>query len=340
MNFYKNKLEIERLPVSKMLKLEIAELAEEVISVVQKNDPELLLIKPVFDLLVAQKSLISKLKVPYGVDPYLLELKPAREEMLLLASKINLKVRLASKRMDPKEMHVIQTSTKRHLRYLNRSRNRTEVNQKIAGFLDDVENDENLQAAITQLDLLEDVMTLGKALDDVREIISNRSAKLSTRTKISTRELKRVVYGLIEDVFKEIEVAQLRNPDIDYKPVVNELNVVSRKYRLQITLRDHSNKRKAAIKNGDTTDDENGDEATQPEGTAGNDTSTEVETTAMNGNGAHHPSQVYDGSIMKMESPSSRTSAIESSNGSLESVDQEKATSDDNVNDEAAHSKQ
>ena len=333
-------LVINRVPLSRMLKLEVPELAEEVIKIVEKYNAEEMQINDVFQLLLGKREEIDQLKSPYGNNHKRFVLQTARQEMVLHASTIKHKLRLASKSKDPKYLRVLKESVEHHLFYLDKNRNAKVMNQKIASFLDDVETNTDLQEVITDLQLLDDVMVLSKSLDDVRNISGEVVETDSSRKRNTTEQLKKSVYGGIDFVFTEIEQAQLKHTDIDYTALVNELNVLTYKYRLQITLRDHSNKRKAAMKNGDATDDENGDEATQPKDATGDDTSTEVETTAMNGNGAHHTSEVYDGSIMNMDSPSGRTSSTEPSNGSSENVDQEKATPDDNVNDEAAHSKQ
>ena len=103
----KERLKIGRLSVSRLLKTEVAELAEEVLRIVKSHDPEAMQIKAMHDLLEAQRPLFESLKTRYGVDPYRLDMKPAREKMVLLASNFKLQVRLLSKSYDPKELHAI-----------------------------------------------------------------------------------------------------------------------------------------------------------------------------------------------------------------------------------------
>lgn len=345
MKYFTNKLEINRLPISKMQKLEVAEFAEEVIGVVHKYNPEEMQINAMYDLLVANKPLIAQLKVHYGVDPYRLDLKPAREMMMLLVSNIKLKVRMATKTNDPKDFHVIESAINSSLRHLYRCRNAKTVTQKIRGFLNDVEADQELQAAITQFDLLEDVMQLTAAVDRVRELSRKSYKRTSSRINVSSTVHMRAVYSAVEYVFNEIEMAHLMNPELDYSPLVAELNVLVNKYRSLIVIRDHNNRRLAALKkaeeeamndndangtDGADTDDEmnNSESSTEQDSTEG-ETSTDEETTVEDDDEEGHESDVQTTSIEMMDIPSGETTTLESRDDSDESADQEAAASDD-----------
>ncbi len=345
MKNFTNKLEINRLPISKMQKLEVAEFAEEVIGVVHKYNPEEMQINAMYDLLVANKPLIAQLKVHYGVDPYRLDLKPAREMMMLLVSNIKLKVRMATKTNDPKDFHVIESAINSSLRHLYRCRNAKTVTQKIRGFLNDVEADQELQAAITQFDLLEDVMQLTAAVDRVRELSRKSYKRTSSRINVSSTVHMRAVYSAVEYVFNEIEMAHLMNPELDYSPLVAELNVLVNKYRSLIVIREHYNRRLAALKkaeeeamndndangtDGADTDDEmnNSESSTEQDSTEG-ETSTDEETTVEDDDEEGHESDVQTTSIEMMDIPSGETTTLESRDDSDESADQEAAASDD-----------
>lgn len=346
MKNFTNKLEINRLPISKMQKLEVAEFAEEVIGVVHKYNPEEMQINAMYDLLVANKPLIAQLKVHYGVDPYRLDLKPAREMMMLLVSNIKLKVRMATKTNDPKDFHVIESAINSSLRHLYRCRNAKTVTQKIRGFLNDVEADQELQAAITQFDLLEDVMQLTAAVDRVRELSRKSYKRTSSRINVSSTVHMRAVYSAVEYVFNEIEMAHLMNPELDYSPLVAELNVLVNKYRSLIVIREHNNRRLAALKkaeeeamndndangtDGADTDDEmnNSESSTEQDASTEGETSTDEETTVEDDDEEGHESDVQTTSIEMMDIPSGETTTLESRDDSDESADQEAAASDD-----------
>ncbi len=309
---------INRLPDSKLLKLEVPELAENVIGIVTKHDPEVLQIEPVFNLLLAKQSEISKLKAPYGVDPIRLELKLLREKLMLDVSAIKLHLKRLYKTTDKNELQLIQTVMNRYFAYLYKSRNIKEVKQKITGFLDDVKSDVELSTALSKFDFTDLVSNLGVSLFDVREVSSKRVSKLSQRPADRTQDLTTTVLDSIEYVFKEIEVAQLRNPDLDYAPLVNELNVLLYKYRLTIDIRANNNSRKAAAQKGYDTRSgvENNSETNAPKAT-----STEVLVTpTTNGNGTYQASEVKDDSI-SIKNMNSLMMEKKSENGSNEDSD-------------------
>ena len=197
------------------------------------------------------------------------------------------------------------------------------LNQKISGFIDEADTNVELAEALEEFGFTFDINALKMALADVRIVSNKRSRLLSKRPELSTTLRMKIVFDAIEDVFKEIEVAQLRNPEIDYSALVRELNVVVHKYRLNISRRDFFNKRKAEEQNG------NGYEGEETEGygtsSAEDETSKEVQTTA-NGSNGYHPTQVYNTSITKMDNPSNgETSTIESDLDSEENIDAKKA---------------
>ena len=211
--------------------------------------------------------------------------------------------------------------------------------------MNDVEADQELQAAITQFDLLEDVMQLTAAVDRVRELSRKSYKRTSSRINVSSTVHMRAVYSAVEYVFNEIEMAHLMNPELDYSPLVAELNVLVNKYRSLIVIRDHNNRRLAALKkaeeeamndndangtDGADTDDEmnNSESSTEQDSTEG-ETSTDEETTVEDDDEEGHESDVQTTSIEMMDIPSGETTTLESRDDSDESADQEAAASDD-----------
>ena len=49
----------------------------------------------------------------------------------------------------------------------------------------------------------------------------------------------------VEDLFKELEIAQVKNKSLDYKPLYDELNTLSTNYRNALSRRISNNKQKA-----------------------------------------------------------------------------------------------
>lgn len=329
----KGKQEIRRLPSSRMLKSEVAEYADKTISIVQAHGPESLLVNPVFKLLLAKEPEIEILRLSYGVDTERLRTNKLKGEMMLTISAFKLNVRMLRRSNLELDLHVIQNAINSHLRYLNRCRNDKELNHKVTGFLEMVEKDVDFCKALQEFDLFPYITNMEVAHEAFNEASQKRVRLLSKRPNISTQAIVKSVTGAIDNLLKSIEIAHLINtasetetdiePDAqeDFTPLINELEQLANMFYRSISIRDANNKRKA---NMDKTEDS--DSTDEPEIPAEEDTSTEVETTAMNGNGAGETAKVFEASTIEMmDGPSGQTSIIDSGNGSLESVDKEKA---------------
>lgn len=322
MSNLKKAFEIERVGFSRMLKLEVPELALEVRGIVEKHDPELLQIDFMFDLLVSKSPVISKLKAPYGVDPLRLALIPLREKLMLKASKIKLHLKVLNKSTDKKDLFIVQTAVDRHLLHLYKSKNPKVLNQKIAGFLDDVENDEALATALQEYNFMKLIDDLKLTLREVRQLSGERGKVLSERPKETSNQLITELADAIEKLFNEIELAQFKNPEIDYEPLVRELNVLMKNYRTSIKLREARNKRLAAEKNGEETEVEEGD-------------STEVQITAEDNNGTIITPLSYVASINELNAPTveepkapAPTNGSGSEKNNAEGLDQKKTVAE------------
>lgn len=77
------------------------------------------------------------------------------------------------------------------------------------------------------------------------EQYSNRREDLSTRPKTTTTEIVTELRTALRDLFKQIEVAQIKNGELDYTPLVDELNLDIAEYKKQIKFRASYNKKKA-----------------------------------------------------------------------------------------------
>ena len=295
MSILKNKLEIKRVPYSKLTKWEASQFSKKVIGIVEKHDPELMEIKQLHDNLVAQMPQIEVLDVRYGVDPVRLDLKSLKENLMLKSSAIKLQVRMLGKTNDKRDLHVIQSSLDSYLLYLSESKNDEEVEQKIKGFIQHVKTDEELKAAMIEYNLMPFVEELELALTDVTSLSVKRVSLLSQRPKASTHEVTSLIVDALDNLFKDIEVAPLRNPELDYAPLINELNVLCKQLRTKISIREANNRRKA---NGEIIDDTEDGSINEPgESTTEEGTSIEVQNMVENGNGTDKPSDVYVASI-------------------------------------------
>ena len=270
-------LEIRRVPQSRLLKKEMADYAEKTISIVKKHNNESSMINLVFNNLLAKKRYIEILRLDYGIDTERFKINKQKSKLNLTISGFKLKVRLMSKDKKEQDLHVLDNAINNYLRYLDKAKNDKEFTQKVLGFLDLVENNDEISDILNELNLIEDVMIISSKLTSFVDSVERRIVLLAQRPATQTRDVGRIVFGAIENLFKAIEVSYLMSiantdpadpdapaeDDVSYVTLISELNQLYDSFYRSIMIRQHNNKRKAMQKEME------GDEA--PEGDIEND---------------------------------------------------------------------
>lgn len=313
------KLEIRRLPYTRMLKSEMSDYADKIISIVERHNPDSVIINPLFGALVAKEPAIAMLRLKYGVDTERLKADRLKGLMMLTISAFKLNVKIISRSNQAFDMHVVENAIDSYLRYFNKCRNDKQLNQKIVGFLDLMQSNEMFATAVYELNLMADITKIKEAHDLFNEVLNKRVGKLAKRPKTSTKNIIKELFYTIDNLFKGVELAQVINSitateeanQADFTPLIKELRQLSDMYYKSFSIRKANNKRKFEKKQVEDTDlNESTDSS---ENSAEENTSSEDETTTLssdNNSEKYHPSKVYKASIKKMNSPSSKTSSI------------------------------
>lgn len=251
MSNLKPKLEIKNVPFSKLLRLELPDLANQVINIVEHYSPAELQIEEVYNLLVAKAPQIKNLKSSYGASPITLQLKPMRDELLLHVGEIKFQYRKARfLRTDStdKPLTVVKVAIDLHLRRLRTSKHEYILNQKITQFLEEVNVNSELNGALETLGFTNLIDNLRTAHSKINMYLSERLRSISQRPREKTDEIANEVIEAIKDLFKQIEVAQLKYPELNYTALFDELNALVTSYRNKISVREANAKRKTAQK--------------------------------------------------------------------------------------------
>lgn len=312
-----NALEIERVPFSRLQKSEIPALAESVTRIVEKHEPEVLLVEEVFNLLVAQKPRIDILNSRYGVHPLSLKLKPKREELMLYVSGVKHQLRKVTKTSTDATkdaVTIVKLAVDRNLINLRNCKSQVEVLQKIQAFLTETETHADLSSALRSLGFMDEVENMELAHADVKSLLDRRRELISLRPKGAVKVNSAPVFFALTAMFKEIEVAQLKNPLLDYVPLIDELNKLMKEYRNAINRREANNKRKAMQQEGAETEG-----ATSETDASATETSPKEEqsSTEESDNSSVLPT-TYVASIEKMDNPRIEEISSNGSNGTGE----------------------
>lgn len=238
-------LEIRRPAFSRLLKAEVAEFAKKTIGIVESKDPESLLISPVYEPLLALEPEIELLSLRFGIDPERVKVETLKSKLMLTVSHLKLQVRLLSKSNNDEGIYVIGSFIDTYLRHLSFRKNDKQIVQNVDGFLISANDDVAFSEALTEHDLMGEIAQIEAALSAYRAAIENRVRLLSERPKVKTRVIVSKIVQAIKNLFKGIEVAQIMNTELDYIPLIDELNELVEGFRLTVILRAAYNKRKA-----------------------------------------------------------------------------------------------
>ena len=266
-------MELKRIPFSYLLKQELPTLARDVKDIVEKHDPEVLKVSDVFDLLVAQTDNIKLLDKCYGANPVTKQLVPVRKNCYMYAQAIVYGMRLVVKKNAndlPDAVVNTEAVVISHLNRISASKNESVVISRLAGFFEAIEQDEALELALDSFGLTEHVDNLQSAFSTLKELLVKRNRMKSERSSARTRELTEVIVKALQDLIKQIEIAQLTNKEMDYALLYSELNEKIQDLRNKVSIRLLYNKRKA--------------EGLDVDGFENESTNSEVESTVMMNN--------------------------------------------------------
>lgn len=241
-------MELNYIPFTKLLKQELPTLAQEIINTAELYDPEALKINVGYDRLVGLVPTFKLISQPYGAHHITAKLVIARKKCLLHARSIANRTEFVIKENAHKQTDAMLEANIQVNRYLNRlyqCKREKQVYKQIEDFLIELSINTALTEFTEEFLLTPDIDKLRVAQQEVTFLLLKRKSSISGRSKLTRKQLADPIEEAIKFFFKEIEVVAVRNPELNYEPLVNDLNETVRKQRNSINLRDLNNKRKA-----------------------------------------------------------------------------------------------
>ncbi len=244
------------IPFNRMLKLEVPQMVDQVIAIVDKHEPETLKIDGAYNLLVAKRHHIDKLFVWYRSHPLTKELQELRKIRRLNIRKISFQLEVAIQEdvsgVD-KSVNLVKSEIERFISDFNSSNEEVKC-RRLTQFFELIDANEVLEEALATLKFADKLDELRSTHSNILELMKNKITNLSYRPVEKTPFLKESVLNSTKNMFLEIELAILKYPEIDYRPLINELNVLLNTYNNLINYRMLYNKRKAERVNGAETE--------------------------------------------------------------------------------------
>lgn len=260
------------LRLSKLWKLERVEYANQVIKIVDEHDPEALKISDMYNLLVARQPEIDQLNVRYRAHPMTVSIQHLRSLRGLHISNILGRLKLVRKEKGDLDgdVRLVRTEIDRHFGNFRSSKNEAIKIQKVDKFNTAVEASQELEEALSELgftSLMNDLRSVHSRIKSNSEL---RNKSIAARPQTKTNDLQKVVDDSIVNLFTDIRLAMLRNPEINYNPLIADLNKVTLNFDNYINIRIGQSERRAEEK----AENENGEldnttpvvESTEPAG--------------------------------------------------------------------------
>ncbi len=241
-------MKIKRISLSKVLKLELPELLNDVIRVIEKHNPAHLYLEKSLNRLKEQQQLTKLLEVPRKAHPLTMELQLLREKELQCVGAIVSHMEFIV-RVDIDSMRDAATLAKpvvqRFLKGL-RKNNESVINQIIKQFLDHLNKYPEVVYALSNLGLQPFVDELRKVNDKKLKLMSMRI--INPKPRVNSRRIQKEVQNNLSIVFDSIDVLKGFEKKTNYDPLINELNQLLTRYATIIHTRKTHNKKRAAKK--------------------------------------------------------------------------------------------
>ena len=245
-------IEVKEIPLSMLLKMETKILVNEVVSILEKHNPEELRLQDIQTILQAQKEKVKLLIEPYGKHQLTEVLARLHEKRLDYASLILMK-RNALLKVDNKETQELAQTTQwlsnQFLTKLGR-KSRSDVTVMLDVFFSNLKKDENADVleAFVRLGLDDYLNDLEKTNNEFQKLRSKRSLDIEHRPPIGDVLIEREAQGILRLFFSQVNTYQQTFKEIDYSSFINDLNVILTEHSKTIRTRIATNKRRARKK--------------------------------------------------------------------------------------------
>lgn len=271
-----------KISFSKLRKQEVQTLVSRVISVVSEHDPETLQIKKIYDLLVELEPQIDSLKLKPIAHPISKELDELRQERLAIAQVIIYQVAYI-KRGKVKGMEesiklaspIIIQHLKGFWRYSD-----IKIYQNINSLFELIKTDVELQTAIKTLGLIPYLDDLKRVNYSIERSFNARAKSIAARPKALTPRVTASAKTALKDLFNQIDIAQVKNKELDYTSLIDELNKQIATMKATLKARASYNKRRAEQEslNNDNVDETNSEVVVETETEANFESTSPDET--------------------------------------------------------------
>lgn len=243
---------VKEISLSRLLKLETRILVEKVVEILQKYDLEALRLQDFNTILLDQWTKVQVLVDPPGPHAYTQDIGRLHKKRLNYATLIVMQVESLGK-IDAEEkkrqVKLAKRLTKSYLTNLGRE-NVGSVTSHILSFFEALANENRSEEreAFVNLGLQHYLDELQQINTQYEDLCALRRKDRYERPPIDSKNVEREAQRVLRLFFEQINSFQQTFKDIDYQPLIKELNVRLTKHSKNIKARIATNKRRVRKK--------------------------------------------------------------------------------------------
>lgn len=215
------------IPVkNKIRKMELAQHFTRNVSIVESHDPVKLMINVAFTNAKNALPLAGELKVHSRKFPMTKEQNAVLAKIRTTVSTLNRFVKTMERKPgteNEREALMLFEYIQRHLKGF-RHMNANEQIGLFSKMTDGLEQDPALVQAVEAVGLTLTVKKLKELKLEYETVYSSRRKALAEKEKARTLEISTELNILLRQLYSSIELASMEHPELDYKPLINELN--------------------------------------------------------------------------------------------------------------------
>lgn len=211
--------------ISDFRKYELSEILESISGIIASHNPESLGVNGMYELLIAQRAEVNKLKEEPKGFPLQTRYKALgmQRDKLVVAIMSGIRAIDKAALSTQTEKSIVVIPTIRRYLHSFRKLNLTEKLEKSAVLLKELDTTE-CNVALEALGLKVYFDELKLLQTELTELATGSKNMVIGFRKSHTQSVKRAVTGAIRNMFKAIELAAIDHPDKDYSELIHEIN--------------------------------------------------------------------------------------------------------------------
>lgn len=244
--------ELKELALSRILKLELKFLLEDITEALEKYDLVALRLQDIYDVLKMQENKMQIISIPYGKHPLSKKIAQLHKQRVKCAALIYMQIRSMERsncQETQRNVTLAKSFAKPYLTHLGQKRHHI-VSIRVSSFIGalgmDFYTDE--RNACISLGLQPHLNELEKINKEYEITSSQRGIDIKNRPPTSDPDLEGETKRILQTFLGQVSSYQKTFTEVDYEPLIMMLNTILTEYSKLIKTRLATNKRKAQKK--------------------------------------------------------------------------------------------